>query len=668
ILDTPGVNPSFRKRLIVATQRIATKSGLYPTCYELKEVVAEDGDPVDSGGFADIYKGTYRGQVVCLKTFRLSRTTQIDYALRQISKEVLLWGQLEHPNIATIYGIFHFRGRICIVAPWLDNGDIRKYLAANPQASRLRLALDVASGLLYLHENCIIHGDLKAPNVLVDDAGRARLADFGISSVTDSNIIAWTSHSRGTSTGGTIRWQAPELFNPIDGDDPTNTLESDIYAWGCVLFEIFTGEIPFHHIRNDYAVMVYVNSGGRPLRPNSLNPVPGMTREVWALMERCWKESPSERPSSAEITRQLSTQVRKEDTRPLAEDGHLPSEFRRQMSDYDQIIDVEFLDRILSPAPEHELVPADENEWIAKDVMESKSVKGNEFRMTVEDLLKEYFHQIDGLFGGKRFASIIGDIALNQEIQDKLLENQAKQETKDEVHVLRINSTQGSETLPKEGDDQSKSKAPKTIAEAWRDGRQKSAGAGATRKERVEELAKTLVHKLEMFTESATASNEVELSQYWLEICEHDANELKGESYGVELLRTIGFVYVAKAKQFLATKKTRFGVGGLLHSVKGNYRAVTENVSMVGTIYRLSSAEIDIRWADSEGLSPEEVDKLKERWSERGLYSWFKQVRLEIESVLRETCDRVLEEKNTTPEKARLRAVALEILGDAFMA
>jgi serine/threonine protein kinase len=72
-------------------------------------------------------------------------------------------------------------------------------------------------------------------NVLVDHAGRARVADFGLSSVNDLNIPHWTSQSVAVSRGGTAHWQAPEV---LDGDDAHNTAASDIYAWACVCHEV----------------------------------------------------------------------------------------------------------------------------------------------------------------------------------------------------------------------------------------------------------------------------------------------------------------------------------------------------------------------------------------------------------------------------------------------
>jgi serine/threonine protein kinase len=74
--------------------------------------------------------------------------------------------------------------------------------------------------------------------VLVNSAGRASLADFGVSSVSGTNIIRWTSQSHAGSTGGSTRWQAPELFDDENDQSVPNSKASDIYSWGCVCYEV----------------------------------------------------------------------------------------------------------------------------------------------------------------------------------------------------------------------------------------------------------------------------------------------------------------------------------------------------------------------------------------------------------------------------------------------
>ncbi|KAG6809671.1 hypothetical protein H0H93_015607, partial [Arthromyces matolae] len=88
---------------------------------------------------------------------------------------------------------------------------------------------------------------------------------------------------------------------------------------------------------------------------------------------------------------------------------------------------------------------------------------------------------------------------------------------------------------------------------------------------------------------------------------------------------------------------------------------------MLRSVAAKSSADIDVRWADTEGLSVEEKIKLDEKAFEIGMQIWFKTVKEEIDLVIRETCDAVLKDPELSREKAQLRAVALQIMGEAFL-
>ncbi|KAG6875922.1 hypothetical protein C0993_006786 [Termitomyces sp. T159_Od127] len=281
LLDHPGLDEQLRKHITVSTQRISARTGLYPVCHELKNGI-EHATQAGAGGQADIYKGSYQGRCVCIKVMRVFET---------MDKELVL------------------KDRPCLVAPWLKNGNINKYLKENPQALRLPLAVGVARGLNYLHDKGIIHGDLKGSNVLVDDLGTARVADFGISSISDPEILTLTSHSGAASKGGTVRWQAPELIAMQDDFVIKNSKPSDAYAWACVCYEIFTGRIPLDHLPNDAAVMYHVAvKGVRPSPPPSSNPSWkswGLTQEIWSIMKRCWQAEPSDRPTMNLVLNQL---------------------------------------------------------------------------------------------------------------------------------------------------------------------------------------------------------------------------------------------------------------------------------------------------------------------------------------------------------------------------
>ncbi|KAG6898881.1 hypothetical protein C0993_003246 [Termitomyces sp. T159_Od127] len=368
LLDSPEIDSKFRRELIVAMQTISTKSGLHPTCYELKGVEQTSQYPVTAGGFADIYRGRFKGKAVCLKTLRLYERGHVEHALQMFSKEALLWGQLSHQNVLAIFGLFHFQNRPSIVSLWMDNGNVNDYLKKNPHAPRQRLALDVGNGLAYLHDMGIVHGDLKGPNVLVDNAGHAQLCDFGISSVMDFDLVSWTSQQATGPKAGTVRWQAPELI-PIDDDGEVIrcTTASDVYAWACVSFEIFVGEVPFADIRRDAVVVHRVQSGARPKRPDSSSPVWNewaLTENIWSCMEHCWDGEPGQRPSAKEVIEylerfHLDLKERQRTKFEVQFTGHdipqqrietdrlSPADFRRQMSEPIEMLTTDSLNNIL---------------------------------------------------------------------------------------------------------------------------------------------------------------------------------------------------------------------------------------------------------------------------------------------------------------------------------
>jgi len=258
------------------------------------------------------------------------------------------------------------------------------------------------------------------------------------------------------------------------------------------------------------------------------------------------------------------------------------------------------------------------------------------------------------IFGGERFLPIIGQISLARDMKTALQE--ADEAEGEDSKVKR--DAKGKEILTEEEKARREERERKATAEK-----------AEARAERIRKLVENLERKLSIFTESATGPDDPDVSNSWRTISQLEADELKKESYGVELLNAIGFVYVSKAKQFLATSQTFFGVGGWLHNVQGKYHVFSETVSTLRSAIELKSVFDQIQAAEKAGnLSPEEKRRLEEQAAEKGLQALFKGTKLEVESVLRETCDRVLEDTTVSRSKAALRAVALQILGEAYVA
>ncbi|KAH7338688.1 WD40-repeat-containing domain protein [Rhizoctonia solani] len=185
---------------------------------------------ISGGGFGDIWRGELRnGTKVAIKTWREALINTGDYkTLKRAVREIYYWSKIKHGNVHQLMGVVMFKGQsIGMVSEWMTNGNVHEYLQRNANADRLKLCIEVASGLAYIHSLKMVHGDIKAFNVLVSSDGLAKLTDFGISTMTESSL-AFSATT--TSQAGSVRWAAPELLL----EESVKTKESDVYALGMV--------------------------------------------------------------------------------------------------------------------------------------------------------------------------------------------------------------------------------------------------------------------------------------------------------------------------------------------------------------------------------------------------------------------------------------------------
>ncbi|KAJ7113481.1 kinase-like domain-containing protein, partial [Mycena epipterygia] len=280
--------------LFKALLRLSRASGLHPRCFTLTGLNII-GHQVAAGGFGDIWKGLFRGQTVSVKVMRLFEDSDVAVVLKEFGREAVIWRQLCHPNLLPFFGVYYLDRRLCLVSSWMENANIMKFLSKESyKIDCLSLTLDVALGMEYLHESGVVHGDLKPLNILVTPSRRACIADFGLSSITDAMTVRFT-HSTVSSRGGTGRYLAPELCRGEKAH-----LGSDVYAFACVCYEIFTGKVPFHEFPNDMVVMLQVIDGKRPLQPSSCSGTAALD-SLWELLQDCWKEAPDKRPTAVQI-------------------------------------------------------------------------------------------------------------------------------------------------------------------------------------------------------------------------------------------------------------------------------------------------------------------------------------------------------------------------------
>ncbi|KZP02198.1 kinase-like protein, partial [Athelia psychrophila] len=160
--------------------KLSEHSQRYPGCLLLEDITISK-KPVQGGSFGEVFKGEMAGCVIAVKVLRVYEDSEMSKLLKSFSREAVIWRQLSHPNVLPFYGVFVNSWKLGLVSPWMKNGDMSHFLAQIGEIDCVPLAIDVAKGLEYLHSQNILHADLKCGNVLVSDARRACLADFGLS-------------------------------------------------------------------------------------------------------------------------------------------------------------------------------------------------------------------------------------------------------------------------------------------------------------------------------------------------------------------------------------------------------------------------------------------------------------------------------------------------------
>ncbi|KAF7975063.1 hypothetical protein HWV62_10569 [Athelia sp. TMB] len=226
----------------------------------------------------------------------------------RVRREIVVWIGLEHENIVQLLGTTEKNQdfpSIGMVSEWMENGNLWSYIKeTRPLIDRLQLICDVVTGLTYLHSQRVIHGDLTSANVLIDNNGRARLVDFGLSSI----IAAFEGTSlMASAIGGALRFRAMELMPPLE-EDPTNfdpklTTACDIYSLGSVTLQILSGQQPYYNINDDVLVALALTQRKTPDRPDTQKLVD--RNEYWDFIQKCWRKDPVTRPNAEEARDEL---------------------------------------------------------------------------------------------------------------------------------------------------------------------------------------------------------------------------------------------------------------------------------------------------------------------------------------------------------------------------
>ncbi|KAK8472266.1 hypothetical protein PHAVU_002G154800 [Phaseolus vulgaris] len=245
-------------------------------------------EQIGQGSYAIVYHGIWNGSDVAAKVYFGNGYTE--ETLQDYRKEIDIMKRLRHPNVLLFMGAVYSPERLAIVTELLPRGSLFKNLHRNNQTldirRRLRMALDVAKGMNYLHHRNppIVHRDLKSSNLLVDKNWTVKVGDFGLSRLKDATLL-------NTKSGrGTPQWMAPEVLR----NEPSNE-KSDVFSFGVILWELMTHSIPWKNLNSLQVVGVVGFVDRRLDLPDDLDPY------VASIINDCWRSDPEKRPSFEEL-------------------------------------------------------------------------------------------------------------------------------------------------------------------------------------------------------------------------------------------------------------------------------------------------------------------------------------------------------------------------------
>lgn len=245
------------------------------------------GQRIGSGSFGTVYKGHWHGSVA-IKTLNVKDPTSAQ--LQAFKNEVAVLRKTRHVNILLFMG-YVSKPQLSIVTQWCEGSSIYRHLHVQETKFNLVTLIDIArqtaQGMDYLHAKNIIHRDLKSNNIFLHDMV-VKIGDFGLATVK----TRWSGGKQFQQPSGSILWMAPEVIRMQE--DTPYSFQSDVYAYGVVLYELLTGQLPYSHINNKDQILFMVGRGS--LRPDLNNLPPETPKALRRLLEDCIKFKRDDRP------------------------------------------------------------------------------------------------------------------------------------------------------------------------------------------------------------------------------------------------------------------------------------------------------------------------------------------------------------------------------------
>lgn len=259
--------------------------------------------PAGRGAYGVVYRGTWRGATVAVKKLNPDGLLDDDHEklLQEFRSEIYVMNQIgDHPNVIRLIGVCSVPPNLCLVTPWITHGSLEDLLLKPrdpplnlPLKVIVRIARDIAAGILHLHLDQIIHRDLALRNVLVGENYSVFVNDFGLSRFKEKD----RGYAKTQSNFGPVKNMAPEAILNKQYSE-----KSDAFSFGILLWQLITRRQPHESLEPLQLVVELTTTRRLP----KLELPPDTHPSFVELYEQCVATDPEQRPSFTDISNALA--------------------------------------------------------------------------------------------------------------------------------------------------------------------------------------------------------------------------------------------------------------------------------------------------------------------------------------------------------------------------
>lgn len=242
------------------------------------------GDLIGKGGFAKVYKALdlTTGEQVAIK--EIDKDLVSNAELPKILAEGEILGRLSHPNIVKFIRLVQEKKQIYFVMEYISGGSLyhtMKKFGVFPEQLVCVYTAQALLALEYLHAQGVLHRDIKGANLLINSAGKIKLADFG--------ACTYAQLDRRLTVIGTPFWMAPEIIEMTSGGTA-----ADLWSLGCTVIELLTGSPPYYTLGAMQALFKMVDDDHPPLPP-------GISKNCEQFLLQCFVKDYAKRPGATQL-------------------------------------------------------------------------------------------------------------------------------------------------------------------------------------------------------------------------------------------------------------------------------------------------------------------------------------------------------------------------------